>query len=348
MKASINILFMVGACALLLGSCKKDETRIIAKSGTAPALSASPSTLVLNSADADKEAIVFTWTASDYGYNAAVKYTLQFDKSGNNFANAREVSIGSDRQKKYNVADFNALAIQLGLTPGSAGKVDVRVKSEISTLIPPVYSNAATITVTPYQVIVQYPSLYVPGSYQGWTPAKAEKIASPNSDKIYEGYVYFPDVTTEFKFTDSPDWSHGIFGDAAGGTSGNISSPGDNFKVSGAGYYLLKADLNANKWSATKTTWGIIGDATAGGWGSDQDMIYDAANKVWIITADLTTGAFKFRANHDWGINLGDYKPANTFLKYGGENIPVSVAGKYKIVLNLSNPGNYTYTVTKL
>ena len=61
------------------------------------------------------------------------------------------------------------------------------------------------------------------------------------------------------------------------------------------------------------------------------------------------TGAddgIKFRANGAWDINFGDTK-ADELLDYNGDDIKVPTAGTYTVVLDLSKPGNYTYTLTK-
>jgi starch-binding outer membrane protein SusE/F len=76
-------------------------------------------------------------------------------------------------------------------------------------------------------------------------------------------------------------------------------------------------------------------------------MTYNAAEQVWKATLQLSAGEIKFRANDDWGINLGDDGP-DGLLEYGAANIVIGEAGRYEVILNLSNPGNYTYSVTKL
>jgi hypothetical protein len=216
------------------------------------------------------------------------------------------------------------------------------------------YSNVVTLTVTPYFDIPVYPSLYVPGAYQGWSPATAMRISSPSDNKLYEGYVYYSDASSlEFKYTSDPDWNHTNYGDGGGGKLSTDGGAG-NLKVPSTGYFLLKADLTGNTWSATATQWGIIGDATPGGWGTSTPLTFDAASQTWTGTVHLTAAApgatataCKFRANDAWDINLGDNKPANGVLKYGGENIPVAVTGDYKVTLNLSNPAFYFYSLIK-
>jgi hypothetical protein len=331
-----------------LFACEKDEDRVVVKQGTAPALTASSSSLVLSKEAANQEAVALSWTPSEYGFNAAVKYTLQFAKKGSNFAEPQNLELANNREKKYTNAELNSLLNQMELTPGAAGEVEARVKSEIAASIEPVYSNVLTLTATPYADIIEYASIYVPGGYQGWSPDKADKLSSVANDKKYEGYIYFPDAVNEFKITPAPNWDND-FGDTGDGTTGLLKEKGNNLKITGAGYYRLNADLNGLTWSATKTTWGVIGSATSTGWGADQDLIYDPAAKVWKATLPLKAGGeIKFRANDEWKIDMGDNKPANGLLKYGGENIPVKEEGQYEVTLNLSIPGNYSYSLKKL
>jgi hypothetical protein len=60
-------------------------------------------------------------------------------------------------------------------------------------------------------------------------------------------------------------------------------------------------------------------------------MTWDAVNSVFTITADLTAGEFKFRANDNWTVNLGGDLNA---LTQDGANIPIGSDGNYTITLN--------------
>ena len=345
MKNWLNKLWMLPVILLSVTACEKDEDRIVLSDNLVPpVLSMSATTLVLKEADAAKVALTVNLAGADYGFASPATYKLQFDKKGNDFKEPREVLMPV-LSRTFTTAEVNDLAIKLGVAPGTAADLEVRVKSDLINA-PSLYSSVAALKVTPYLVVIVYPGLFVPGSYQGWSPDKAKKIVSVKDNKSYEGYINFPDASTEFKMTDAPNWNNGIFGDeASSGTSGKIASPGNNFKVAGAGYYLLKADLNEKVWSAQKTVWGVIGDATADGWNSDQNMTYDAATESWKATLVMKAGAFKFRANDAWDINLGDTK-ADNILDYNGDNIGIK-AGTYDIELILSIGGNYTYKLTK-
>ena len=185
--------------------------------------------------------------------------------------------------------------------------------------------------------------LYVPGSHQGWSPGTAPIVYNRNFDMKYEGYVNFS-ANDLFKFTSDPDWDHTNYGDGGNGT---LSTTGDNLTVAEAGYYKLNVDLSGSPFTYTtvKTDWGLIGDATVGGWDNSTPMTYNPDTKVWTVTTTLTAGkAFKFRANNGWDINLGGNQ---SNLSYGGDNISVATDGTYLVTLDLSNPEAYKCSVVK-
>jgi hypothetical protein len=184
-----------------------------------------------------------------------------------------------------------------------------------------------------------YPVIYVPGAHQGWDPAAAPTLGSVNSDDIYDGYVWF-DEGIEFKFTQGPNWDVNWGDDGADGT---LEPDGANLVAAEAGYYRLNVDVNTLTYTMTATDWGLIGDATPGGWDNSTDMTYDAATDSWSAEVSLEAASFKFRANNGWDINLGD-DGADDILEYDGANIPVETAGKYLITLYLGAP-DYTYTM---
>jgi len=199
-----------------------------------------------------------------------------------------------------------------------------------------------TFLVTPVQLFDQ---LWVPGDYQGWDPATAPTLASPNKDGIYEGYVNVPSGGSyEFKLTNEPAWSGTVYGDGGGGT---ISTSGGNLKFPGPGYYKINVNTNDNTYALTATTWGLIGSFAGSGWSTDADMTYDAGNSFWKGTITLADGdEFKFRSNHDWGLNYGD-KGADGSLEENGDNLKGYSAGTYDIFLYLGSSGFYTYKVIK-
>ena len=160
---------------------------------------------------------------------------------------------------------------------------------------------------------------------------------------MYEGYVYFSKAS-KFKITTAPNWDNTNYGVAGAGV---ISATGGDIGPLEPGYYLIKVDQNKLTYSATKTNWGIIGAATPKGWETSTPMTFDPTTNTWKVDVALKVDQFKFRANDAWDINLGDKKPADGTLSYGGENLAVTTAGTYTVTLNLNENGKYTYSLVK-
>lgn len=195
------------------------------------------------------------------------------------------------------------------------------------------------------EIIGEMPlKLYVPGGHQGWNPGAAPFVYNRNFDMKFDGYVYFS-AGNEFKFTSQPNWDGINYGNGGEGILSDDGGAG-NLSVAEDGYYRLSVDLSGSPYtySAVKTEWGLIGDATAGGWDNSTAMTYNADTKLWTVVTNLEAGkSFKFRANNAWEINLDG---AADNLSYNGDNIEVTTGGKYLISLDLSNPEAYKFTMT--
>ncbi|QNE41722.1 SusF/SusE family outer membrane protein [Hymenobacter sp. NBH84] len=357
MKTWFTKILGIGAVALALTACEKDEDRAVISSNGGPTLTASSTALGALSADnAAKEAVVFNWTNADYGYPAAVTYTLQLDVKGNNFKSPSEFTTTATK-RAFTVAELNSTLLALGIAPGSTGQLDARVLSNVSSNTTYAQQSGVTsVTAMPYLSIIAYPSLYVPGKYQDWAPEKAPKIASPANNGTYEGYVNFTDPNG-FKFTSAPNWdntNYGISGTittdpATEEVSGKLSSTGGDISLPATGYYRLIVNVPNLTWTATPTTWAAIGSATPGGWDNQTPLTYNTATGTWSATMNLSAGGeVKFRANNKWDINYGDTK-ADGVLDAGGDNIKgPTAAGSYLVTLDLSQgAGNYTYSIRK-
>lgn len=356
MRPTIKFALSISAMVLLFAACKKDLPVVTLDTAnpTEAALTATETSLTLLEARQNNTAVVFNWTKPAYNIATSFTHTLQFARAGTNFASPVNEAIGTELKKTYTEKALNTLVLAMGIKAGQEGAVEVRVRSIVNDSVAPVYSNTHVMTVTPYS-LEQF--LYVPGAYQDWTPSSAQIVRSPEKNNKYEGYIYFAAADKlAFKFTDAPDWNNGIFGDEVdAGNSGKIVSPGKDFKVASTGFWKINADLVAKTWTSTKTAWAITGSATPGGWPDpnnvagtmDQDMSYDATNKVMTITLNLNQGEMKFRANDAWDINLGD-DGSNGSLEYNGANIAIASAGNYTITLDMKGGnGKYTYIVKK-
>lgn len=298
------------------------------------------SALILTIANAGNTALTFNFSPTKYG-SYPVTYMLQIDKATGDFTTPQVYNFNSNLSGTISVSDLNTAALNLGFAANAAANLKYRIAATIATNpANKVYSNVLTNTVTTYEPFLY---LWVPGDYQSWTPATAPQLGAglPNLND-FEGYINVGNGGTyEFKINDAPDWNHTSYG----GSANTLSTSGSNLMwPAGAGTYRVQANTSTLAWSATKVTWGIIGSATPGGWNSDTQMTYDAANKVWKIVGVTLTGGneLKFRANNDWGINLGG---SLNNLSYGGDNILISTTGVYTITLNLNSPRKYKATI---
>ncbi len=194
------------------------------------------------------------------------------------------------------------------------------------------------------------PGDYVTASYPGsgltdWTPGNSPYIMSTiDNGSSLEGYVYMANTDNAWKFATQPNWNGPNYGDGGGGVldanADNIHSP--------SGYYKLTADADAGTFTAVPTVWGVIGSASPLGWDDETPLTYSPENKRWQGVMHLTAADIKFRANHDpaWTYNYGS-NAADGTLQDGGSNIPVKVESDYVIILDLSTPNKYTYTLNR-
>lgn len=197
--------------------------------------------------------------------------------------------------------------------------------------------------------VIKYPypqALNVAGSHQGWDPPTATQLVAltpvggPYTE--YTGFVDFNNIDG-FKLVKGDNWGAGDYGS---GGPGILTNGGNNLTVASTGFYLVKANTATMTWTNTKVNFGLIGNAT-GSWDVDKDMTYNSATKKWTLTADLSVGEIKFRANDDWAINLGD-DGNDGVLEFGGANIAITTAGNYTVTLDIINGGrNWRYSVVK-
>jgi hypothetical protein len=212
------------------------------------------------------------------------------------------------------------------------------------------YGENVEFTTVPNIITWFLPGSYVAdsypvGDYANWSPESSPYVQNTIAvgDQL-EGYAYMANASNEWKFATDNTWSTN-YGDD--GADGNLEAGGANI-VSEAGYYKINVDMSGSPYTytAVKTDWGVVGDATPGGWGTDTDLTYDPATQTWRGTVHLTAGAFKFRANDGWDINYGS-STADENLNPGGDNISTDTEADYEFILDLSTPNSYTYQANR-
>ncbi len=345
---------LIASLALSIGffACEKQTFDPVLNLGEASSIVAPTegTAFVIAEGTEEETMTTFTWTAADFGFQAGATYTVEVDLAGNNFASATPLvpAVNATTAPVKN-GTVNNYLISRGGEGGVAQQIQVRIKAQVGRTADNnvIFSAPVTLTVTPFEAERVYPRLFVPGAYQGWNPGdESTVIYSVPENGIYDGYAFFPDPNTEFKFTDAPNWDNGNFGDNEG--DGILDDGGGNIVAPGQGMHRLNVNINDRTYTVTPTNWGVIGSATPTGWDADTDMVYDPENRKLTLTLDLVGGAdnaIKFRANDAWDLNLGD-NGADLKMEYGGENIAVTESGNYTIELFLNVP-IFTYTLTR-
>jgi len=337
-KISILILAITGL--LFASSCETVNNSPIGQLVNQQSLNElSANSFTLTKATADTIFQNFKWSAADYRFKAAVTYTVEIDKAGDAFQNPIEIGSTTGLSLKISVAQMNTYLSQLGAYPRTPTEFQVRVTGAVDSQLATAVSAAKTFTATIYDPNApDYPFMYVAENYPNWDWQNAPKIGSPNSDGYYAGFANFKS-TSNYRLVDGTDLSL-AYGQG-------MDTNGADFAMATTGYARVEASTVDNSESMTLTDWGVIGSATADGWSSDQNLVYDETNHVWQGKLNLTTGEIKFRANDGWDINLGDNLGDGT-LEYSAANIQITAPGLYTITLDLeSTPGVFKYTLSK-
>ena len=322
-------------CAVcgLLTSCAEDTTEPVLQLRQAATLNAvSPADITITKDNSTAQFPEITWEKANYGNGAVVNYEVTLT----NNSNQKSVVIGEtgDTKLSFTNAEMNKILASIGAYPGQAYDFTVSLKSTAFD----VYQNEATNTVafkaTPYDPNVDdidWPYAYVAVAYPNWDYTTAYLIGDPDGDGVYQGWVQFDDATT-YAILDGKDVTKVL-------AQGEVTDDGKGFVE-----VKMEADGTLSQsWACN--TWGVIGDATSGGWSDDTKMEYDKSTRLWTVITSMTDKEFKFRANSDWTINYGGDGVTEDGLAPSGDNIKVPKESAYIITLDLTNAGRYTYAM---
>ena len=261
----------------------------------------------------------------------------------------------SDLKKVFNTAELNKLLIGKGLVAGVATDVEIQVESllGVSTKLK---SSILALRVTPYVDKLDLSSpwgLVGDATSGGWNGPDQPMYRTSTAHELV---CYVSVLDGQVKFRRYNDWGTNL---GSSGTvepdpaqTGGLAPNGKNIGVK-KGMYKFAIDTIALKYTITPVSWGLVGDATTGGWaGPDMPMRYDPTVDLWRAEVKLAAGAVKFRLNNDWGTNYGatgtvEPAPIGTGgdLAPGGKNFGVT-AGTYLVTLDLKKL-KYTFTPYK-
>ncbi|WP_439882603.1 SusF/SusE family outer membrane protein [Pontibacter sp. MBLB2868] len=353
-----TLFFMMGAG--LLSSCDLEYEEYAPAKATVQGLTASATELNLKQSRASSNAVTFNWSSgTNHGTDAAIDYTIQFDKKGNNFADPVDVALGRVvYTNSYRVVDFNNLLVnEMGLEPGVAHDVEVRVKSvEASGNFEADYSNVVTVTATPYRTLTSTLFMLGDATPNGWSADNATPLRRDNSNPAkftYEG----PLAPGEFKFITTlgqflPSYQKGADASTLVYRTED-SQPDDKFRIEKAATYKVTVNLEELTISveeqagpAYNRLW-MVGSATPNGWDLDnatQMAQSDSDPFIFTYTGTLAEGELKIATAKDWGAPF--YRPTIADAPLTSTEVQLSAGdpdnkwkvadgGMYKVTLNL-------------
>jgi hypothetical protein len=143
-----------------LGSCKKDEKKVIFEGGTPPVLQTSVTGDVpMSFATQNATAFTLNWTNPEYKFNTGansldVNYNILIDKTSDfNSPDIKTVSVGTDLSKIFTQAEFDDILLnQLSLDTSTHYNVYIRVDAFFVGGAELLSSNTLTVGVTPYAI----------------------------------------------------------------------------------------------------------------------------------------------------------------------------------------------------
>ena len=352
MKKIFGNLIMLLCALIALVSCDESGDKIYLDGFMASNLMASASDVTL-SVDNSKDIVLSmawqnpTLLSSDdtkpAGNGTLLTY-LQASAS-EDFETVKEYTV-SNLSKVFVGADLNAVAKDLGLTPGESAPLYFRIKSQMGANMDAAYSNVCQVNVTPYLIDMSYINILDKDKDNVLT-----HLYSPASDGIYTGYM---NASAWFNFygkeNDGTVWGNS----ATDGTFAidNTESAWNFWFPGVVGIYYTVIDTKAKEWKAT-----LLKTVKLNG----EDMTYDAPNYAWVkvvtTTADNTpitiaaTGAEYSKAT-DTNDDNAVVKTLNYTLADGkmtdsdaAGSVNISKAGTYTITVKVGEKSELTYSI---
>jgi starch-binding outer membrane protein SusE/F len=339
-------------------ACEKEGDKIILKGHGASELIATETDVVLTQTDDASLMLSLVWTSNELtlsdesvGIPTGVPAVTLQASALSDFANAYEVQ-QTTASITYTGAELNTLAKNAGLTPGVASPLYFRIQSVLGSNLEPAYSNVATVNVTPYQIDMSL--LYVIDKAQVET---LSTLYSPNSDGQYAGFMA------------ATSWLNFYFREGDGKIYGNDGDSGTAFRLSNAsnmwnawfpgnnGCYYLNMSTITNEWSAT-----LLPEITVGG-DVSASLSFSTSQKLWSGTltttaanANITLSSAAKKYNIATGtddaaaiattINFAESQTGVLVMADVPGSITVPTAGTYTLKIDLTNPTQWTYTLT--
>ena len=361
MKTMKNFLLLLAA-VFSFASCEKDEDKIYLSSIESGELVATESTVVLSQENSNDIVLSLAWTKdalqiSDPALSAidVTIQTLQISTT-QDFSGVVSENVGTSLSKAYTGAALNTLAKNLGANTDVANNVYFRLAAQTGKNMTPVYSNVVTISVTPYTIDMSLG--YILNADKAETGVTLYSAASDGQ------YLGFMGATSWYNFFmkegDGTVWGN----DGVTGTAFLMSSDEDdkkrwNFWFPGQnGCYYVDVNTGQKLWSALYIpTLSVNGDVQG-------EMTFDRSNVKWTLAFNAAqAGSITLQVSgtgylYDSSTGTDDstvksmsvaFAQSGESLTFGGQvgniTVDVPVVGECMLVIDLSNPKQWTVEV---
>lgn len=362
MKKSIFRLSLLLGALIFIVSCSDNDQlyQINVPADGAVTLSASKTDVVLNHENSIlNTAVTFHWDSLTYGISTPVNYKIQIDSLNGDFSHpiSKDVAAGA---LTYSFTDsiLNKAAIKLKLSPLVQGKLKFRLLASLDNEKFPVISKTITLNITPFTPPAEsngYEYIYLSGIDDDWTLPFARALGRKGSSGEYVGYIEVNSCSWNWQLRPkSNTWDYIGFNTTAGmsGTLAGLGAGTQNHDadfVTKPGYYRFNVDVENNTYAIKEvSSFCVTGDFN--GWSTTANpMTYDKTTKLWKATCNISVigWGIQILGNGDWGYKYGDNGAGNFSgaLTLGGANIMPTSTGTKTITMDLSKPGNFTYTI---
>ena len=355
---------------LFLASCAEEERdpqiyllkfpNISSPSGT--------KSYILEEAKAGDVMETYSWSKADFGFPAAISYTLQFAEDGNKFATPMNIAVTQGLQYALTQGELNQMLLAKNYTAGRQYSFEGRVKASVGEYAPPQYSQIFKFSVIPFET--KLPPLFLLGdaTIDGWDN-KTDQAMPFWSVCVYgivtplKANAYIKVIKTQGAW--APQWGQ------ASGTweSGTLAyrpteSVADPAAIPGPpadGDYLVVVNIEALTYTVTAMPEVVylVGDGCSAGWTPTAGLPFTktAPGKYTLTTALNASSNLKIMYSNSgaWAPQWGTVAGANSamgklsFRPNEGVADPASIptpatAGTYKIELDFSEN---TYRITQ-
>ncbi len=183
-----KIFNLIAFILILCYSCRKNELEL--NKGHAPLeVTVSDESIVLDKNNPQSTALSVDWTTgSNQGTNAAIEYTLQIDRKGNNFSDGISLDMGRNSyQKTYKNEELNDLLMsEFGVAANTEIILECRVIAKVAAEVPDEVSPVQTISITTHLPITKTLYLLGDATPKGWDANNAtEMTAVTNTPKAF-------------------------------------------------------------------------------------------------------------------------------------------------------------------